>query len=228
MSELMKLNATIVAVLAVSGLFMSAMSALVDSAFVRAHRTREDKVARIPDGHRNLMVVSSAVVSTGLIFAAANLATAAYFTPTMPPAWRIVVDGLAILALYDLGYYLLHRFVLHEWSWGSRIHAVHHRIRTPFTRDSLYVHPLETAAGVSLLLGCTWLVGPVHVWTFAWAFFIYSTLNIFIHSAFDLPWAPFRWIARLAANHDVHHASMKGGFYGSITPVWDRLFGTAR
>ena len=222
------LNLLLGAVLGLAGLFMSFLGWLVESPWLRRHHTRDDKVAKIPDGHRTSMVVGSSIVSTGTVLGLLNLLPATFLATGPASLPRIVFEGLAILLTYDLGYYLLHRFVLHEWTWGSRIHAIHHRIRTPFTRDSLYVHPLETAAGVGLLMCCTWLVGPVHPWSFGWAFLLYSTLNVFIHSAFYLPQVPFRWLSRLAANHDVHHASMKGGYYASITPLWDIVFRTNR
>ena len=109
-----------------------------------------------------------------------------------------------------------------------RMHAVHHRVRTPFARDSLYVHPLETAGGVGLLLVSVAAVGPVTVPGFGLAFLVYSLLNVFIHSAFHVPHPVFAPLNAMARNHDTHHASMRGGYYGSITPVWDLLFRTAR
>jgi sterol desaturase/sphingolipid hydroxylase (fatty acid hydroxylase superfamily) len=130
--------------------------------------------------------------------------------------------------LYDFGYYVLHRFVFHQWKLGRRIHAVHHKIRTPYAKDSLYIHPVETLLGVGLLMACTLIVGPISVYSFGASFFVYSVLNILIHSAFDIPIFPFRWLSALSRNHDTHHHSMKGGYYASISPLWDLVFGTAR
>ncbi|HEY8088744.1 MAG TPA: sterol desaturase family protein, partial [Polyangiaceae bacterium] len=57
------------------------------------------------------------------------------------------------------------------------------------------------------------------------AFLVYSLLNIWIHSAVDLPGLP---LSALVRHHDVHHETMKSGYYASITPIWDVLLGTAR
>lgn len=222
------LNAILVVVLSISGVFLAALSAFVDGAWHRRHMVREDRAPKVtPAEHRRSQVWNS-IASTGLVFAVTNLARPHLFVDGPRPAWRIAAEIVAVLLAYDLGYYLLHRFAFHKWSVGSRIHAVHHRIRTPYARDSLYIHPVETLAGVGLLLACTWLVGPIGVWSFGGVFLVYSLLNIFIHSAFHLPFFPFRWLSALPAHHDAHHRSMKGGYYASITPIWDVVFGTAR
>jgi methylsterol monooxygenase/4-alpha-methyl-delta7-sterol-4alpha-methyl oxidase len=143
-------------------------------------------------------------------------------------AVRTIGEATAMILLYDFGYYLMHRFGFHSWSVGRRIHSVHHSIRTPYTPDSLYIHPAETAAGVSLFLVCMAIVGPVGVWSFALAFLVYSVTNLFIHSGLDLPFAPFNLLTAVVRHHDIHHDSMKAGYYASITPIWDLVFGTAR
>jgi len=66
------------------------------------------------------------------------------------------------------------------------------------------------------------------VWSFGAAFLVYSVLNVFVHSAFHLPFFPFRWLSSLSAHHDAHHSSMKGGYYASLSPLWDWVFRTAR
>jgi sterol desaturase/sphingolipid hydroxylase (fatty acid hydroxylase superfamily) len=70
-------------------------------------------------------------------------------------------------------------------------------------------------------------VGPVNIYTFAGVFVIYSCLNILNHTGLDLPFFPFRTLSYLARKHDGHHISMRSGNYASITPLFDRLFGTA-
>jgi sterol desaturase/sphingolipid hydroxylase (fatty acid hydroxylase superfamily) len=224
----MWLNLILVVVLALSGVFMVALSRLVASDWHRRYQVRQDRGHKIPGAEHRRMRVLSSIVSTAMVLALPNLFHDALFVDAARPLWRMAFEVVGILALYDVGYYLLHRFVLHAWSPGSRVHAVHHRIRTPYVMDSLYVHPSETALGVGLLLGCTWVVGPVSVFSFGVTFLVYSLLNLFIHSAFHLPFFPFRGLSSLSAHHDAHHASMKGGYYGSITPLWDILFRTAR
>jgi sterol desaturase/sphingolipid hydroxylase (fatty acid hydroxylase superfamily) len=90
--------------------------------------------------------------------------------------------------------------------------------------DSLYVHPAETAGGVTLFLAAAFLVAPVGVLAFGMALLVYSVLNLWIHSAIDLPYLP---LSALVRHHDIHHESMKSGHYASISPLWDFVFGTA-
>ena len=49
---------------------------------------------------------------------------------------------------------------------------------------------------------------------------------MFIHSAIDLQTFPFRTLTSLVRHHDIHHDSMKAGYYASITPLWDVIFRT--
>lgn len=136
---------------------------------------------------------------------------------------ELALQSVAVLLLYDLFYYLLHRFPLHQTGYLKRVHAVHHKVRSPTALDSLYLHPLETALGIFLLFLATFLVGPVHIYTFAVIFFVFSYANIVIHSGLALPFAPLRFMIR---KHATHHASMRGGNFASLTPLPDLLFGT--
>jgi sterol desaturase/sphingolipid hydroxylase (fatty acid hydroxylase superfamily) len=103
------------------------------------------------------------------------------------------------------------------------VHAVHHRVRYPTTIDSLFLHPFEGFCGLALLMLCTWIVGPVHAYTFGACFLVYSWLNIIIHGGVRLP---IPYLGMLARNHAVHHVDMKAGNYASISPLPDLLFGT--
>lgn len=221
-------NLIVLSVLALSGVFLSGISWFVASPVHGRYKVRQDRPSKITEpAHRRSAIVNS-IVSTGTIFVAINAVPGALFSGAPRAPWRIAVEVAGILLAYDLGYYLMHRFAFHAWSFGSRIHAVHHRIRTPYARDSLYIHPIETLCGVTLLMACTWAVGPVGIWSFAIALLVYSVLNLLIHSALHLPFFPFHWASALASHHDVHHSSMKGGYYASITPLWDFVFRTAR
>jgi len=205
---------------------MSGFSALADSEWMKQKRPRTDKPTKVPPKEHRLSVVSNSAVSTVMVFGVAWLAHDALFVSEVRGPFHMLFEVVAILALYDFGYYLLHRFAFHEWKWGRRIHAVHHRIRTPYAVDSLYIHPVETMLGLGLFLFCTWIVGPVSIYSFGVCVFVYSVLNLFIHSAFHIPVFPFKTLTSLVDNHDTHHTSMKAGHYASISPVFDILFRT--
>ena len=231
MSQTVMLAVMLVAVLAVTGVFMRVFRALGVSEVVRRHRTRIDRPARIaPAAYRRSAAVNS-TLSTGMVFAVSLGFTSRLFAAQPVGALRCVAEAAAILAVYDLGYYFMHRFAFHGWSVGRRIHAVHHAIRSPYTTDSLYIHPAETIAGVGLFLGSTAvvaLIAPVSPWAFGLAFLVYSVLNLFNHSGIDVRFFPFGWLCALVRHHDIHHETMKSGYYATITPLWDVVFGTAR
>lgn len=223
----MSVYLVIAIVLAISGVAMWGLKALERSAFMRRYRDKEDLPRKVSDEeHRRSFTVNSAV-STGIVFALSFLLHGLLFRAETGGAARLVLEVVLVLLLYDFGYYLLHRFVFHEWSVGRRWHAVHHRIRTPYAADSLFIHPIETALGVLLLMVCVLIVGPISVYAFGATFLIYSVLNVFIHSGFHLPFFPFRGLSALVTHHDIHHESMKSGYYASMTPLFDILFGTA-
>ena len=142
----------------------------------------------------------------------------------------ILAEGVAILAIYDFVYYLMHRYPFHEWTLLRQVHAVHHRVREPLALDSLYLHPLENIIGLGLLWASTALVGlltgGVNIYAFSWAFFVYSVVNILLHAGIDSHTFPMNIMAHLSHRHDLHHTSMRSTNYGSISPLWDRLFGT--
>lgn len=145
-----------------------------------------------------------------------------------PRGWLwLVLHGVLVLGVYDFFYYLLHRFAFHEWKLLRRVHVVHHAVRHPHSVDSLYLHPVETFLGLALLFSCMVVLGPLHPLTFAGVVAVHSLLNILVHSGLDLPFFPFRTLGFLARKHDIHHISMKGGNYASLSPLYDRLFGTS-
>jgi sterol desaturase/sphingolipid hydroxylase (fatty acid hydroxylase superfamily) len=107
------------------------------------------------------------------------------------------------------------------------VHGVHHRARNPSALESFYQHPIELLSGLSLMFFATWLIGPVHVYTFAATFFVYSTFNIIVHAGFQARlwiFAPFDFLIR---KHHMHHAADPGKNYSSLTPLPDLLFGTS-
>lgn len=144
-----------------------------------------------------------------------------------PVAWTTVVfQAIATLLLYDFLYYLMHRYLFHEWKLMRAVHVVHHTNKFPTAFESLYGHPLENALGVGLLMICTAIVGPVSLPAFAVIFATFSFLNLLIHSGLDFRWPGLRVFGFMARKHARHHASMRAGNYASITPLPDLLFRT--
>jgi sterol desaturase/sphingolipid hydroxylase (fatty acid hydroxylase superfamily) len=143
----------------------------------------------------------------------------------LPRPAHFLGEVLGALLLYDFMYYFFHR-LMHARSLMRYCHAVHHRVRSPLSNESIFLNPLETLGGVSLMcLGVT-LAGPVSAASFLAIFFIYSTVNIIVHSNLVLPHPALRLFNFWVETHNVHHQKARNN-YASIFPFWDQLFGTA-
>lgn len=141
--------------------------------------------------------------------------------------WTIAAQTAGILIVYDFAYYFVHR-AMHHPKLLRAVHGVHHRARNPSALESFYQHPLELLAGLTLLFGSTWLIGPVHERTFAATFLVYSTVNILVHAGLESRvalLAPFDFLVR---KHHAHHASDLNKNFSTLTPLPDWVFGTAR
>ena len=146
------------------------------------------------------------------------------------PWWRYPLDILAVLLIYDFFYYLTHRFVFHGKPL-LRVHARHHRARTPTFVDALYVHPLETAIGLTLFFAAIpiWasiVGGRLDAVAMAVAITVFSVANQINHTFVDLPYFPYRTLDYVTSVHAAHHVDMKRGNYATLTTLFDKLFGT--
>lgn len=142
------------------------------------------------------------------------------------PVWIAALQAVGILVIYDFVYYGLHR-TMHIASLMRFVHGVHHRAKNPSALESFYLHPVELLAGLALLMFSTWVIGPVHIYAFAVAFFVYSTLNILIHSGIYFGNAMLWPVDALTRKHHVHHMKDHGKNYSSLTPLPDLIFRTA-
>lgn len=165
----------------------------------------------------------SVVATLGLIYGLADVVL--YASPER--WWVIVLQAAAIFVVYDFVYYGLHRFVFHQKKLMRWVHGVHHRARFPSALESLYQSPIELISGLSLLMASTWVVGPVHYIAFAAIFFVYSTLNIVIHSGMIFPHPIFFVVNALTRKHHVHHMNDFGKCFASMSPLPDLIFRTA-
>ncbi len=214
-------------VLALSGGLLIGLTLLFRMPVTANHRIREEPVRSLKGPEFWRIAVFNSVLSISMVYGLTYLLYAFLFYEEAASPWRMLLEGVGILITYDFAYYFVHRYPFHQWRLLRRVHAVHHTVRYPTAYDSLYMHPLENAIGLLLLMLCTFLVGPVSIYSFAGVFVVYSFLNILNHAGLDLPFFPFRTITALSRKHDRHHVSMRSGNYASITPLFDLLFGTA-
>ena len=140
-------------------------------------------------------------------------------------AWLIPIQIAACLLLYELLYYVMHRS-LHHPTLMRWIHGTHHKVRYPEALDGLYINPIESLAGLTLLFASMYLIAPLHIVSFLAIAFIHSWVNIVIHTSLVFPHSLFRIMNSWVIRHDRHHWNDMDKNYSSIVPVWDWLFDT--
>ena len=156
--------------------------------------------------------------------------------------WTALAAPAAGLVLWTLGYYLVHRFVLHgpergrsdraveRWRWARRFdnHRYHHR--EPTDQSEIVFGIAETAplfAFVALAAwAVTWSLPQVAgvIGGFAVGYLAYELLHYAVHTP---RWARRPWAQRWGENHLRHHNDARTNF-GTLTTLWDRVFGTLR
>lgn len=150
------------------------------------------------------------------------------------PWWRVPLDIFVILMVYDLFYYVTHRFLFHDGGplggplmW---VHSVHHRQHNPCKWDSSYIHPIEVAIGLGLYVLTIFLLsrvmGSFHVVTVIVTWVAFSEINLHNHNLWESDRFPFRYLNYASKMHHNHHARFTGGNYATITLLYDWMFGT--
>lgn len=190
-----------------------------------ASRRFHTMVMRVPWGRRIRVMLLTSALSLTFVFGFAHvLFDRIFYTGSVAP-WRVLAEATAALLLYDFAYYGLHR-VMHIKRVMRFVHGEHHRARNPSALDSFFQHPVELFSGIALMYAAVWVVGPVHVYSFVVSFFVYSMLNIVVHSGIEfggLLMAPFDFLAK---KHHHHHMDHFDKNFSSLTPLPDLLFGT--
>ncbi len=216
-------------VLLTSGVLMGLLALLYRSPWGKRRRIREAR-AKIDDAQFRRNVSANALLALLLSYALTYVVDVLVLDSTAISLRQWFGQTLAILALFDLSYYWTHRYPFHKWSVLRRVHAVHHRVRSPSAMDSLYLHPVEGILGLTLFFVCVLLiggvVGSVNIYAFAAALWVYSVLNIIVHCGLEIEGFPLSIFSFLARRHDEHHRHMRAKNYASVSPLPDLLFGT--
>lgn len=149
------------------------------------------------------------------------------------PAWQMLLDLVVILMVYDLFYYLTHRFLFHDGALGGPlrwVHAVHHQQKNPCREDSSYLHPIEICIGLLLYAGTigvlALLMGRFHWLTIVITWITFQEINRHNHNLMAESRFPYRYLKYLSYMHHVHHARFTAGNFGTISLFYDWLFGT--
>ena len=153
--------------------------------------------------------------------------TASDHLPTRIAGWLAATVGIAMIS--DFFYYWMHR-AQHGVPWLWRFHRVHHSI-TEMSATNSYHHVAEdlfqfvaVTLPMAFLLGVA--SGPV-----PWLVIVVAnTRSYFIHSSANINIGPLRYLIGDNRIHRIHHSvepqHVRHNF-GTSTPLWDVLFGTA-
>jgi sterol desaturase/sphingolipid hydroxylase (fatty acid hydroxylase superfamily) len=150
--------------------------------------------------------------------------------------WPPLLAAVAIVLIYPLVEYLMHRYVLHSRflyrhkataALWKRIHFDHHQNPNDLAVlfGALYT-TLPTIFVIATPAG--WLIGgrAGAAAAFATALTLFS-LYEFCHCVQHLPFTPrYVWLRGLKKHHLAHHFHSEQGNFGITSFIWDRIFGT--
>nr|WP_295738534.1 sterol desaturase family protein [uncultured Acidocella sp.] len=170
------------------------------------------------------------------LYAAIALAAGLYAGFTARLWTQIALPIIAVLIVYPLVWYGLHRFVLHgrwlyrmRWSaalW-KRIHFDHHQ--DPHKLEVLFGDPLNTIPTMAIItLPIGFVLGG---WTGAatgiCTALVTTCVYEFFHCIQHLNYKPKnRFVQMLKRDHLLHHFQDENGNYGIVSFLPDKLFGS--
>jgi sterol desaturase/sphingolipid hydroxylase (fatty acid hydroxylase superfamily) len=212
-------------ILTFDGVLMTFMAWAAQSSSLKQYRIRTPTSYRIPKAKKAINISLNGLLS--MVFLWAILYHFGDYILSSAPASGVTIFGevLASLLLYDFMYYFMHRG-MHHPKFMKYVHGVHHYVRFPTSSESIYLHPVENLAGLGLLCLAMAILGPISALSFLICFFIYSTVNILVHSNLNLPHPAFKLLNFWAIKHDLHHGKHLNRNYASIFPFWDLMFDT--
>lgn len=217
------------------GSFLGVLVLFIALEALAPRRMRTRRIAPRWLGHGALMAIG--VVCVRLIAPAGALGAALHAESTGAGLLPLVgaPDGLAwaaALVALDLAIYLQHR-AFHRVPLLWKLHALHHRDLDLDATSGVRFHPGEIVVSLGWKVAVVWsLGGPPG------AVVVYEALlacaSVAVHSNLRVPArlerglrAPFITPDLHRVHHSVHLDESNSNF-GTITPLWDRLFGTFR
>ncbi|MEN0067971.1 MAG: sterol desaturase family protein [Myxococcota bacterium] len=149
-------------------------------------------------------------------------------SPIWPERWPFAAQLALAVVWSDLGAYLGHR-LLHGWSVGWRVHAVHHSSERLHFFATSRSHPFNGALTFGLENAFVVLIGvPAEVLVVLMA--IKSINGMLQHANADFKPGMLSYVLATNVVHAWHHARQPPGGhvvnFGNTTTLWDQLFGT--
>jgi sterol desaturase/sphingolipid hydroxylase (fatty acid hydroxylase superfamily) len=173
---------------------------------------------------------------TILLYCAIVLACAGFVASHFPGLRPTLVSALAVITVYPLAWYLLHRFILHgrvlyrfqmTAALWKRIHFDHHQ--DPHLLDVLFGAPWTTIPTIAIItLPIGWLIGGPEAAVAALGTGVAVTcVYEFFHCIQHLNYKPrAKWIQKMKARHVLHHFHDEDGNFGITSYIVDRVFGS--
>lgn len=134
----------------------------------------------------------------------------------LPALHVLALQFILCVYLDDALYYVLHR-TLHHPVLYPHIHAVHHRVTTPWAISGHYMHPVEFVLTGSLVLVGPLLLGS-HV-AVLWAVVVFRQwIAAEGHCGYRIPANPSHLFPGYGGNrfHDFHHSRFHGNYSGFL------------
>ncbi|RYF92858.1 MAG: sterol desaturase family protein [Caulobacteraceae bacterium] len=158
------------------------------------------------------------------------------------PIGALAVGTVALFLTGELAYWLIH-FLSHRIGWMWEIHKVHHSAEHLSPLTNLRVHPVEGLLFANLLavmMGAmnallTWTLGEPTVLLTVWDRNVIALAGLYLvqHLQHSHLWITFPGLlgkmVYSPAHHQIHHSTNPAHFgsnLGSLTTLWDWLFGT--
>lgn len=170
-----------------------------------------------------LAVVTQRLAETLGVLVAAIFVSRDGFGPLadMPVAAQVVVS----LLILDLLWYGYHRFA-HRSPRVWRVHGVHHSPAQLYALMHLVFHPFDLLIARFVVATIAFQFTGVSSSAVFVAVVILSLQQMISHVNADIRVGPLNYVLIGAETHRFHHSAKDRGNYGSVTPLWDILFGT--
>jgi sterol desaturase/sphingolipid hydroxylase (fatty acid hydroxylase superfamily) len=154
---------------------------------------------------------------------------------TEAEAWPLrilgwLVAGLGVSMVGNFFYYWWHR-AQHTFPMLWRIHKVHHSIAELSALNSYHHVTEDIFQYFFVLVPTALLLGVESGYVPAIVLAILRTHTFYIHSSANINIGPLRYVVGDNRFHRLHHSTEPQHFgknFGTTTPLWDVLFGTAR
>ena len=170
-----------------------------------------------------LAIVTERFAETlGVLIAASLVATKGFGPIADLPLGVQVVFALAV---FDLLWYGYHR-TAHSSGRLWRVHGVHHAPAQLYALMHLVFHPFDLLASRFVVATIAFRFTGVKPDAIFVAVVIISLQQMISHVNADIRVGPLNYVLIGTETHRYHHSAEDRGNYGSVTPLWDIVFGT--